>query len=77
MSTYRPYKQGKRDAREGKPRFVHQSAWNQQQYDRGYAEGQKQRQQKIAEDTKWLLHERTRLESLRDDLQSIAQLEET
>jgi hypothetical protein len=36
VSSYRPEKQGRRDAREGKPRYPHRSAWNQEIYNRAY-----------------------------------------
>lgn len=42
MSTYKPRRQGRRDAREGKPRFAHKSEWNQREYDVGYAEGERE-----------------------------------
>jgi hypothetical protein len=38
MSTYKPHTQGRKDARQGKPRYQHASRWNQEQYDRAYDE---------------------------------------
>lgn len=43
MSTYKPRQQGRKDARQGKPRYMHQSAWNQTMYDDGYREGSAER----------------------------------
>lgn len=39
MSGYKPRQQGRKDARQGKPRYMHKSAWNQEQYDNGYRQG--------------------------------------
>ena len=59
MSLYNPRRQGRKDARLGKPRYLHQSAWNQEQYDKGYAQGTAERQAKeqaaikAREDAEW------------------------
>mgnify|MGYP003443857876 CR=1 FL=1 len=50
MSTYKPRRQGKRDAKEGKSPYRHASAWNQREYDFGYAQGlaESQREAQLA-----------------------------
>lgn len=52
MSGYKPRQQGRKDARQGKPRYMHQSAWNQAAYDDGFAEGTVERQKQEAAEAK-------------------------
>jgi len=46
MSTYRPRRQGERDARDSKAPRTGQSAYNQAEYDEGFKLGTKLRQDK-------------------------------